>query len=73
MTQPVQPPAFQPLQRGEGPSSDDFLTDEEIRTRELAKITSLRTDTNVKARRLQIMQEAKQLTEEANAITRDRR
>ena len=58
-------------QRGKFPSKDDFLTDEEIRDRELAKVQAMKVDTNVKARRLAIMQEHRSMMEQANAITRN--
>ena len=58
--------------RGKFPSKDDFLTDEEIRDRELAKVQAMKVDTNVKARRLAIMQEHRSMMEQANAITKNR-
>ena len=61
------------MQRGKFPSKDDYLTDEELRDRELAKVQSLKVETNVKARRLAIMQEHRAMMEQANAITRNPR
>jgi hypothetical protein len=58
------------MQRGKVPQKDDYLTDEELRDRELAKVNALKVDTNMKARRLAIMQEARKALEQANAITR---
>jgi hypothetical protein len=52
---------------------DDYLTDEEIRDRELARVQAMKVDTNVKARRLAIMQEHRSMLEQANAITRNSR
>jgi hypothetical protein len=59
-----------PVRRGEHPSPDDWLTDEELRDRAQAQIAQIKMDTNVKARRLAIMQEHKERTEQANALTR---
>lgn len=64
---------FEPIRRGKFPSRDDYLTDDEIRDRELAKVQQLKVDTNVKARRLAIMQEHRAMMEQANAITRNRK
>lgn len=64
---------FRRRQRGKFPSKDDFLSDEEIRERELAKMQQMRVDTNVKARRLAIMQEHREMLATANAITRNTR
>jgi hypothetical protein len=64
---------FAPIQRGKFPSRDDFLTDEEIRDRELSKVQQMKVDTNVKARRLAIMQEHRAMMEQANAMTKNRR
>lgn len=66
-------PKFRPRRRGKFPSKDDYLTDVEIRDRELAKVQALKVDTNVKARRLAIMQEHRSMMEQANAITRNPR
>jgi hypothetical protein len=49
------------------------LTDEELRERELAKMQATKVDTNVKARRLAIMQEHRAMLEQANAMTKNRR
>lgn len=59
-------------QRGERPSKEDFLTDEELRARALMEQRNLTMDSNAKARRLAIMQEHKTNVEQANAMTRDR-
>ena len=67
------PRPFKRKQRGKFPSNNDFLTDEEIRDRELAKVQQMKVDTNVKARRLAIMQEHRAMMEQANAITRNPR
>lgn len=67
------PKRFRPIRRGEQPSRDDYLSDEEIRDRELAKVQQMKMDTNVKARRLAIMQEHRSMMDQANAITRNRR
>jgi hypothetical protein len=62
---------FKRRQRGKFPSKDDFLSDDEIRDRELSKLQQMKVDTNVKARRLAIMQEHRAMMEQANAITRN--
>ena len=67
------PHRFVRKQRGKFPSRDDFLTDDEIRDRELAKVQQMKVDTNVKARRLAIMQEHRSMMEQANAMTRNPR
>lgn len=61
-----------PIVRGEMPGRDDWLTDDEIRERELAKLQGVKLDTNVKARRLAIMQENRAMLEQANALTRNK-
>jgi hypothetical protein len=68
---PAKTTRFRPIRRGKFPSKDDFLTDEEVRDRELAKVNALKVETNVKARRLAIMQEHRSMMELANAITRN--
>jgi len=65
------PAPFRPNRRGKLPSKDDWLTNEELRDRELAKVNAMKVDTNVKARKLAIMQEHRVLVEQANAITRN--
>lgn len=65
------PSKFKRKQRGKFPSRDDFLTDEEIRDRELAKVQQMKVLTNVKARQLAIMQEHRSMMEQANAITKN--
>lgn len=67
------PPPFTRKQRGKFPSKDDYLSDEELRDRELAKVQALKVETNVKARRLAIMQEHRSMMDQANAITRNRK
>jgi len=64
---------FRRKQRGKFPSKDDFLSDQELRDRELLKVRALQVETNVKARRLAIMQEHRAMMEQANAITRNPR
>jgi hypothetical protein len=64
---------FKVKQRGKFPSKDDFLSDEEIRDRELSKLQQMKVDTNVKARRLAIMQEHRSMMEQANALTKNPR
>jgi hypothetical protein len=64
---------FRRKQRGKFPSKDDFLTDDELRDRELQKVHALKVETNIKARKLAIMQEHRQMLEQANAITRNPR
>lgn len=66
-------PKFKKRQRSKFPSKDDFLTDEEMRDRELSRIQALKVDTNAKARRLAIMQEHRAMMEQANAITKNPR
>lgn len=63
--------AFRRRQRGKFPSKDDWLSDEELRDRELAKVHQMKVDTNVKARRLAIMQEHREMLAQANAMTRN--
>lgn len=67
------PIPFRPTQRGKFPSKDDFLSDEELRARELAKMQAMTVETNVKARRLAIMQEHRAMLEQANALTKNRK
>lgn len=64
---------FKRKQRGKFPGKDDFLSDEELRQRELLKVQALQVETNVKARKLAIMQEHRQMMEQANAISRNPR
>lgn len=70
---PKPPAKFRPKLRGKFPSKDDYLTDDELRDRELSKVAALKVDTNAKARRLAIMQEHRAALDQANAITMNRK
>ena len=67
------PKKFKRKQRGKFPSKDDWLSDDELRDRELLKVRALQVETNVKARKLAIMQEHRSMMEQANAITKNPR
>jgi hypothetical protein len=69
----AQPQPFRVVQRGGSPAPSDFLNDIEMREKQVLELRSLQMTANAKARRLAIMQEHKERTEAANAITRDRR
>ena len=59
-----------PVRRGEVASPDDYLTDAELRQRELTKLAAKRADLEAKRHKLRNLEEAREKLAQANALTR---